>query len=235
MKSSRYALAFLPLLSLSLFLLILRWATKVYSGGTRNNFDAIGYNFSENYISDLGRYTALNGTSNLNTMLLFLSAFIILGISFSCFFYKKYQFIETNYSPSKLLKLGTLFSLCASICIIGLALNPSDINIAYHLLFEDWIFRFFFIAFLLFSFAYWNIHTKTKLLAIAYLILSIAIAIYILFFDFNLIQKMFTDTLILKVIAQKLIVLTLIIGFIIITFANIRLIKATSSSFTKRA
>ena len=71
-------LTVMPVLSLLLFVLMLAFSMSIYSGGTRADFNALGYTFSENYISDLGRYIAINGQNNTSAMIVFIFAFFVI-------------------------------------------------------------------------------------------------------------------------------------------------------------
>tara|TARA_B100000029_G_scaffold512536_1_gene609440 strand:- start:4593 stop:5294 length:702 start_codon:yes stop_codon:yes gene_type:complete len=220
-------LTVMPVISLLLFVLMLAFSMSIYSGGTRADFNALGYTFSENYISDLGRYIAINGQNNTSAMIVFIFAFFVLGSSFFIFFYKNYYFIKGEYQINlNIFRLATFFALSATICIIGVALTPSDVNFDDHVMFAEWIFRFFFAASILYAISYFKISSKTKFLGLGYLILSIATGTYILFSDFKLNKVLFSDTLIADVLAQKFIVCSLVIGFLIIGYFNYQITKS---------
>ena len=224
--NSRKILTIIPIIALLLFVAMLSFSMSIYSGGTRANFNASGYTFSENYISDLGRYISVNGQDNSNVMVVFILAFSLLGFSFFLFFYHNYYFIKEKFKPSlNIFRLATFFALCATISIVGVGLTPSDINFDDHVMFAEWIFRFFFGASVLYAISYFKINPKTKFLGLGYLILSIATGSYILFSDFQLNKILFSETLIADVLAQKFIVFSLIIGFIIIGYFNYQISK----------
>ncbi len=224
--SSKQILTIMPIIALLLFVLMLAFSMSMYSGGTRADFNASGYTFSENYISDLGRYTSVNGKDNTNIMVIFILAFSILGSSFFLFFYHNYYFIKKKFQPGlNIFRLATFFALCATISIVGVGLTPSDINFDDHIMFAEWIFRFFFGASVLYAISYFKINSKTKFLGLGYLILSIATGFYILFSDFQLNKVLFSETLIADVLAQKFIVFSLILGFFIIGYFNYQITK----------
>lgn len=54
------------LIGLSISLILLAIAIAVYPGGTYENQNAIGFNWTRNYISDLFKTTALNGSYNVS-------------------------------------------------------------------------------------------------------------------------------------------------------------------------
>tara|TARA_Y100001960_G_C14481669_1_gene732120 strand:- start:1 stop:702 length:702 start_codon:yes stop_codon:yes gene_type:complete len=227
--NSRQILTIIPIIALLLFVAMLVFSMSIYSGGTRANFNASGYTFSENYISDLGRYISVNGQDNTSVMVVFILAFFLLGSSFFLFFYHNYYFIKEKFKPSlNIFRLATFFALCATISIVGVGLTPSDINFDDHVMFAEWIFRFFFGASVLYAISYFKINPKTKFLGVGYLILSIATGSYILFSDFQLNKILFSETLIADVLAQKFIVFSLIIGFFIIGYFNYQITKDES-------
>ena len=83
--SSKQILTVVPIIALVVFVVMLVLSMSMYSGGTRSDFNASGYTFSENYISDLGRYVSVNGQDNKNVMVIFIPLFH-LGSSFFYFF-----------------------------------------------------------------------------------------------------------------------------------------------------
>jgi len=227
--NSKQFLTIIPIIALLLFVTMLAFSMSIYSGGTRANFNASGYTFSENYISDLGRYISVNGQDNTNVMVVFILAFFLLGSFFFLFFYHNYYFIKEKFQPNlNIFRLATFFALCATISIIGVGLTPSDINFDDHVMFAEWIFRFFFGASVLYAISYFKINPKTKFLGLGYSILSIATGFYLLFSDFKLNKVLFSDTLIADVLAQKFIVFSLIIGFFIIGYFNYQITKDDS-------
>ena len=227
--NSKQSLTIIPIIALLLFVTMLAFSMSIYSGGTRANFNASGYTFSENYISDLGRYISVNGQDNTNVMVVFILAFFLLGSFFFLFFYHNYYFIKEKFQPNlNIFRLATFFALCATISIIGVGLTPSDINFDDHVMFAEWIFRFFFGASVLYAISYFKINPKTKFLGLGYSILSIATGFYLLFSDFKLNKVLFSDTLIADVLAQKFIVFSLIIGFFIIGYFNYQITKDDS-------
>ena len=224
--SSKQILTVVPIIALVVFVVMLVLSMSMYSGGTRSDFNASGYTFSENYISDLGRYVSVNGQDNKSVMVIFILSFFILGSSFFLFFYHNYYFIKRKFQPAlNIFRLATFFALCSTVSIIGVGLTPSDINFDDHVMFAEWIFRFFFGASVLYAISYYKINPKTKFLGLGYLILSIATGFYILFSDFQLNKVFFSEILIADVLAQKFIVSSLILGFFIIGYFNYQLTK----------
>ena len=55
LNNPRFTVIKLPLLSIVAFVLLLLLAMQVFPGGTEKDPNTVGYIFSENYISDLGR------------------------------------------------------------------------------------------------------------------------------------------------------------------------------------
>ena len=162
--SSKQILTFVPIIALVVLVVMLVTSMSMYSGGTRSDFNASGYTFSENYISDLGRYVSVNGQDNKNVMLIFILSFFILGSSFFLFFYHNYYFIKRKFQPAlNIFRLATFFALCSTVSIIGVGLTPSDINFDDHVMFAEWIFRFFFGASVLYAISYYKIHPKRQL------------------------------------------------------------------------
>ena len=97
----------------------------IYSGGTIHDRSLDTYSFWNNYFSDLGRYTAHNGTSNTACHNLFKTSVTISGICIMIFFSGLQLFFQKPLAKG-LAVIATVFGIVAGACYIGLAWYPYD-------------------------------------------------------------------------------------------------------------
>lgn len=222
----RFTLLKLPLIGIGIFIALTFLAMKIYPGGTIQEKDTIGYIFSENYISDLGRYRTYADDSNAASMILFMIAMAAMGFSLFGYFYGTYTYFKKHFNPKiSTFKLGTFFAMCGCICMAGVGLTPADVNLDDHMMFALWLFRFIFGFAVLYAISFYQMDESTKYHAAGYGLIALATGSYILFSDFKLSSIIFTDNHLAEVIAQKLITGALITGTIIIGYFNFRILK----------
>ena len=215
-----------PLIAIGVFVLLLVFAIQLYPGGTVEKSDTVGYIFSENFISDLGRTVTHSGNGNLLSFINFMIAFGILTFAFFTYFYGNYTFFKKKYSPpGNMFKLGTFFGLCTSLCLLGIALTPADINLKDHIIFAEFLFRFLFGSTLLLAISFYKMDSSTQRLSLGYLLIALATGVYILLSDFELNSVLFSNDHLAEVITQKLITGCLILGFLFIGYFNFQNIK----------
>ena len=104
----------------------------LYPGGNAVNNNQPGYSFLYNSFSDLGRTKSYSGQDNTISMILYIIATGVFGLSlipFSIAF--RDFFTETN---EKLSKKGTIFGVIAGAATFGYAVAPYDISPLFRLL-----------------------------------------------------------------------------------------------------
>ena len=84
--SKRLVLVTIPRWNLGVFILFIFLAMFFYPGGTYRDATTEGYIFSQNFLSDLGRWAVYNGQENYFSSVLFSFAFAATGLVF-CFFF----------------------------------------------------------------------------------------------------------------------------------------------------
>ena len=88
MQSKERLLFFiLPSFAILIFVLLVFAGAFSYEGGNRLDHNSIGYSFSNNYLSDLGRLRTVSGVANTIPYYCFNSGLIILSAVFSFYFY----------------------------------------------------------------------------------------------------------------------------------------------------
>lgn len=130
MKPSQYrvdaVLAFSVLAALAgtlQFVAMVTVASGSYAGGTRENAKAIGYSWSGNWISDLGRMTAWNNMPNESCATIFNGSVIFLGATLVLFFITTLRATE-EFSYTGL--AATLSGVVSAAGLIGIGLTPFD-------------------------------------------------------------------------------------------------------------
>ena len=103
-------------------------AMTQYQGGTMLNPESVGYDLSENYLSDLGREMALNGVPNKGNKI-FNGSLILLGFCSIPFF----LFMPTHaYDKVGWLAIAAASGLVAAIAIIFMGSYPYDLSPVTH-------------------------------------------------------------------------------------------------------
>jgi len=151
-----------------------------YPGGGRlfGLTDSVGYSFWNNFISDLGRLTAINGESNTISHLLFATGLIILSIA-QFAYHISIQFLIRQKKSSTILGIisavlgGTYSSL-----YIALALVPYDVNAVLHNKFIYSGAPFVFVACLVLTIAIFLDKDLPNSFAYLWLVLVIGFAIF---------------------------------------------------------
>ena len=223
---SKISIIHFPVVATAVFVLLLGISMNFYPGGTEVDPATVGYIFNQNYISDLGRTISPNGDNNMTSFLIFLTAFTVMSFAFFNYFYGMHIFYRNTFKiKGSILKLGTFFGMCTSICFIGIALTPANINIKDHIMFADWLFRFLFGSTLLYAVAFVQQKESLLLSSIAHLLMAAGTGLYILFSDLKFNTLFFSDIHTAEVISQKLIVGFLITSILLIGFSNNKNIK----------
>ncbi len=151
-----------------------------YPGGGRlfGLTDSVGYSFWNNFISDLGRLTAINGESNTISHILFATGLIILSIA-QFAYHINIQFLIRQKKSSTILGIisavlgGTYSSL-----YIALALVPYDANAVLHNKFIYSGAPFVFVACLVLTIAIFLDKDLPNSFAYLWLVLVIGFAIF---------------------------------------------------------
>jgi len=221
---NRLILVYLPRVSLVLFILLLSIAMIIYPGGTYRDLSTEGYIFSQNFLSDLGRWSSWNEEQNFYSSFLFSSAFMIVGLVFSAFFWTLPSIFNAE-NFHFLTKMGSSAGVISGVLIIGVALTPADIAYASHIIFSTWFMRFFLIAAFSYSLVFYKSEIMETKYALGYAIFSILIAFYILILEFGPSIQESLWALRVQVLSQKLICLTFIVSVAFQTIGNKKVYK----------
>ena len=204
-----------PQFAILLFIVFNTLAMIFYSGGTYLNNNNEGYSFIFNFLSDLGRTISFSNKTNYISAFFFNSSLILSSIVFITFFYKIKNIFRT--SNDILVLIGSIFGICGGICLLGVGITPSNLYFHFHIIFANWIFRFFLCATLFFILAIWKDNSINNKANIGYLLFSVSIFIYIMISEFGPNPQINLIALNIQVVSQKIILIIFLIAIYIQT------------------
>ncbi|MFX1387499.1 MAG: hypothetical protein ACFE9M_09805 [Promethearchaeota archaeon] len=113
-----------------------------YPGGTFNDPNTKGYLFWSNLFSDLGRFTAHSGESNLISFLIYnISLFLMGGLLIFYFIGMPLQFNEAE-KGKQYIYAGSVLGIPICLSFIGASLTPADLFYGIHVSFGTFAFTF---------------------------------------------------------------------------------------------
>ena len=110
-------------------------AMVFYAGGTFIDPSAPGYTFWENWFSDLGMTKSYSGRDNTVSMIIYIIAYSIFGISLIITAIALPYFFRENSMEKWLSIIGTFFLIIWGISMVGAAFTPWDIYFDEHMTF----------------------------------------------------------------------------------------------------
>ena len=173
-----------------------------------------GYLFFKNFLSDLGRTISHGGDNNFHSSLLFNIALTFGGLTYILFF----SFVKNLFPNQILAKLGSASGICGAISFIGVALTPADLYLDAHIIANHWIFRFFLLSTVIYS---WIIYKENRIdnrYLIGNIIFIISLLAYILILIWGPMPNQ-PGGLEFQAVAQKLIMFNFIASIIVQTMA----------------
>ena len=194
----------IPKYTIGMFVMLNILSIIMYSGGTYFNNANLGYSMEFNFLSDLGRTVSFSNNNNIISSLLFNSSLVLAGFVFIMFFYK-IQYIFQNGRLNYFIKIATIFGICGSLSLAGVGITPADVYFNLHIFCATWLFRFFFIAALMYSITIWKSSLIENKYAFGYFLFTIAIFIYIIISELGPSPQSSIFALNIQVIAQKII------------------------------
>lgn len=134
--SSKERLLFfiLPLTAIVVFVLLVITGALAYDGGNRLDHHSVGYSFSNNYLSDLGRLKTVSGIANTVPYYCFNGALIMLSAVFSFYFLYLPSLYDNGQRVQNISRIGSVCGFLASICFAGVAFTPVDLFFSAHVL-----------------------------------------------------------------------------------------------------
>lgn len=189
-------------------------AMLVYAGGTYDNPASVGYNFFQNYFSDLGRTISHSSNQNTISWLLFTVSMIAAGLGFLSFFAEYHRFFTENDSTKRLSLIASIFGLIAGFLFLGIGLIPSDINQPLHLALMYAAFASISLSVVLFTIVLYLNRDYPRPYFYTFIVEMVIIFLYLALLFFG--PSRFTaEGLPIQATGQKLAVYSLVISFLI--------------------
>ena len=196
------------------FLLLSTVAMFFYPGGTYSDEDTAGYAFTQNFFSDLGRTAAHNGDSNTVSMVLFIIALSVAGMSLILFFLTVPPHFAENRTARRLSIAGSTVGVISGIGFIGIAAVPADVNLTVHRLFVEVAFTGFLLVVFCYSAAILKSRAYPRSYAYAYFAFAVILVLYlVLLFTGPALET--TGGLTIQAVGQKIVVYTGIVCVVI--------------------
>jgi hypothetical membrane protein len=129
------------IISTTVFVVMTVVAMFFYPGGTWVDPNTHGYSLTENFFSDLGRWTTRSGASSPVSATLFLFALTLAGCGLTLFFIAFPQFFQKSRSQLVLSISGSVFGVLSGLCFVGVACFPADRFLPVHRQFVMFAFR----------------------------------------------------------------------------------------------
>ncbi|MCP4760307.1 MAG: DUF998 domain-containing protein [archaeon] len=201
-------------------------AMLVYPGGTYYEHDTVGYNFFENYFSDLGRTITHSGADNTVGWAFFTLSICIGGSSIALFFIAVLKQFKEKEKAKWFAIPGSILGIICGISFIGIGLAPSDTLHELHLLFVYMAFGLAFITAAFYTIAGLKNPDYPRKATYALLIFSICIFLYLILMFWGPSEETAIG-LFIQATGQKLIVYLLIIVFFIQAYTCWKISKKT--------
>ena len=218
--SKRLMLVTIPRWNLGVFILLVFLAMFFYPGGTYHDGTTEGYIFSQNFLSDLGRWAVYNGQENYFSSVLFSFAFAATGLVFCFFFWTLPSLYSKERNIHLVSMIGSAGGILGGIFIMGSGLTPGDLMLDPHVFFSNWCFRFFLIAAACYTFVFFRTETMHTIYGMGYGLFAFLIAVYIGIIEFGPSIEESLSALKVQVVSQKLICLTFIFAVAFQTYGN---------------
>ena len=191
---------------LGLFIIFNIISMFIYPGSTYLDNLSPGYSFTRNFLSDLGRTMSYSEEINFLSAQLFNMSLIFAGGVFSCFYLNVWRVFSAD-NQKILALIGSIFGVLGGLSLIGVGLTPADLYLDFHIICATWLFRFFFVASVCYSFVIFRHSQLKNKYAGGYLVFTFSILLYILISELGPDPKISQFALILQVVSQKVILL----------------------------
>ena len=199
---------------ISVFIVFNILAMIEYPGGTIIDSTTEGYLFFYNFFSNLGEWTAKNGELNTISAYLFKFSLIVLSISYFIFYYAflKIQVANNKNKLLNFLSISTIFlSLIFFVFVAIFSSDPETFDI--HVLFVKVAFRSLLIHCILQSIVVYLYNDFGKSMLISSILFTIVLFLFILVMEFGPNPFKDNESLFIQVLAQKVIVTSILIYF----------------------
>jgi len=206
----------MPRQVLWLFVILNIASMILYPGSTYRDHLTLGYSFTENFLSDLGRTLTFSGEINFLSSQLFNMSLVLAGGVFALFYLHVRKVFNSDKQKS-LAFIGSFLGILGGISLVGVGLTPADLYLNLHIIFANCLFRFMFVASLFYTIVIFRHPTFENKYSGGYLVFSITILIYILISELGPGPRVSHFALVLQVVSQKIILLIFMVAIYIQT------------------
>tara|TARA_B100001123_G_C15345418_1_gene1036823 strand:+ start:6753 stop:7427 length:675 start_codon:yes stop_codon:yes gene_type:complete len=178
-------ISYIPLLGLMIFNSFIVLAIVFYPGGTYHEPKTSGYDFFNNFLSDLGRTITHGGEINFISAFFFNNAMFISGFLFIIFYIYLPIFFKNNSKLFIYSVLGSVLGVLGSLSFLLVGITPSDLYLKEHILFANNIFYISFPSALIYSFVIIKSKDLSNIYGLGYFVFSITLILYIIILEFG--------------------------------------------------
>ena len=214
----------LPLASIVLYIFLLAAAMVSYNGGNTIDHYGIGYSFSLNFLSDLGRANGYAGQNNTLSFYSFNLSLAIIGIAFLIYFLFLPSLNNSNPRSFLFSRIGSFFGCFSSICFAGVGMTPADSLLDMHIFFANWVFRSMCIAVLFYALTFIFLNKNNLFLSLLFLLSGIVVLTHIVIADIDLAVYM-SNPHYARVMSQKAAVIAMIFMVPLMAIINLRQLR----------
>ncbi len=196
-------------------------AMFLFPGGTHADPTSVGYNFSQNFFSDLGGTVTPSGAANTPSAVLFFIALAVVGISFVPFLIALPNLFTKSRLARYLSILGSVIGSYSAICYVGIAFTPWNLAIEGHIFFVQNGFLSIVPVALCYTFAMLLKKGFPKQYPVVFIVFT-AILIAYAWLLFNGPESSTLEGIIIQAVGQKIVVYAMIISFAIQAYGAIQ-------------
>jgi hypothetical membrane protein len=209
------------------FLILVNIAILFYPGGTFNNPFTSGYSLWSNLFSDLGRFVAHSGESNIITFLIYNVSLFIMGLLLIPYFIIKPRLFKEKGEGRSFCIAGSILGIPIAISIMGASLTPADLNYGVHVSFGFINFVALLPLAILFAFAIFQNKAIPNVYAYTYVSLAVLLFAFlgIMFFSPNEAEMSLEFAA-----GQNLIIYAMTLCFLIQGYGGLKLQKSQDRS-----
>ena len=219
--SSKERLLFfiLPLTAIVVFVLLVITGALAYDGGNRLDHHSVGYSFSNNYLSDLGRLKTVSGIANTVPYYCFNGALIMLSVVFSFYFLYLPSLYDNDQRVQNISRIGSACGFLASICFAGVAFTPADLFFSAHVFFADWLYRLMNLSIIFYAVSFMMMPKKLLILSSLFGLIGLAVGSHVILSDFGA-AELFSEPHTVRVLSQKAATIALVFSVPLMTAYN---------------
>ncbi len=205
-------------------LLALPISILTYTGGTSADPNSPGFSMLYNFFSDLGRTIAYSGEPNLISSLLFNTSLFLTGALLVPYFIALPRLLNGTRETHLLAILGSVIGFFFALTFVGGALTPSDLFRDIHLMFGALAFVSGLPIVVFHSFAIFRTTSFPNRYAMVYIVFGLVLSSFL----YAMYQAGTTELSLAVTIGQKFVVVSIMLCFLILSFAGRNLTRTAN-------